>query len=136
MKNSSIIKILGSMHFALGSMLIGMLVFGGEMWMEQANINLKTLKAIQGTADVVGASHIGIGLLLFFCSSIKDLNSIKKVLVGELGLMACMLCVALFNTFSTYWAPELPGYNGPPPPFWFIIVLNPVLCIYGYYKGK
>ena len=137
MKVSLILKIVGALHVAVGGMLIYLLLFAHEMLMESmgADVSLKTFKAVQSTADVVGALNVGIGLLLIFCSYIKDLSSAKKVLIGEIALMFCMLCVALFNTFSTYWAPELPG-TGPPPPFWLLLVINPSLCVYGYFRGK
>ena len=138
MKVSLILKIVGTLHVAVGGMLIYLLLFAHEMLMESmgADVSLKTFKTVQSTADVVGALNIGIGLLLVFCSYIKDLSSAKKVLIGEIALIFCMLCVALFNTFSTYWAPELPGYTGPPPPFWLLLVINPSLCVYGYFKSE
>tara|TARA_A100001015_G_C14344734_1_gene464415 strand:+ start:80 stop:499 length:420 start_codon:yes stop_codon:yes gene_type:complete len=139
MKISLILKIVGSLHFLLGLGLWTMLIFGTEIFMSSfggVSLTLKTFKAVASTADVVGAHSIAIGLLLFFCSYIKEKESLKIILLGELAVMLCLLCIALYNTFSPYWAPELPGYTGPPPPFWLIIVLNPLLCIYGYIKGK
>ena len=130
MKISLIIKIVGTMHLVLGIALWGMLIFAADIVAPGASP--ETIVAVQGTADVVGAHSVGIGLLLIVLSFIKDIESARLVLVGELVLMIPLLFIALFNTFHPYWGPE---YSGPPPPFWLIIVLNPSLCIYGYYKG-
>ena len=130
MKISLIIKIVGTMHLVLGVALWGMLIFAADIVAPGASP--ETVVAVQGTADVVGAHSVGIGLLLIVLSFIKDIESARLVLVGELVLMITLLFIALFNTFHPYWGPE---YSGPPPPFWLIIVLNPSLCIYGYYKG-
>ena len=70
--------------------------------------------------------------MLIFAADIVAPGASPETVVGELVLMLCLLFIALFNTFHPYWGPE---YSGPPPPFWLIIVLNPSLCIYGYYKG-
>ena len=130
MKISLIIKIVGAGHLVLGVSLWGLLIFVGNIVGPGASP--ETVVAVQGTADVVGAHSVGIGLLLIVLSFIKDIESARLVLVGELVLMIALLFIALFNTFHPYWGPE---YSGPPPPFWFIIILNPSLCIYGYYKG-
>ena len=73
---------------------------------------------------------MGIGFLLIICSSIKDKASLRKVLSGELVLMFCFLAVALFNTFSAGTIVD----GGPPPPFWIILIVNPLLCVYGLVK--
>ena len=57
---------------------------------------------------------------------------LRKVLSGELALMFCFLAVALFNTF--YAGIIVDG--GPPPPFWIVLIANPLLCIYGLIKNK
>ena len=130
MKISLIIKIIGTMHLVLGVALWGMLIFAADIVAPGASP--ETVVAVQGTADVVGAHSVGIGLLLIVLSFIKDIESARLVLVGEFILMIALLFIALFNTFHPYWWPE---YSAPPPPFCLIIVLNPSLCIYGYYKG-
>tara|TARA_E500000331_G_scaffold64608_1_gene59361 strand:- start:13 stop:330 length:318 start_codon:yes stop_codon:yes gene_type:complete len=83
MKVSLILKIVGTLHVAVGGMLIYLLLFAHEMLMESmgADVSLKTFKTVQSTADVVGALNVGIGLLLIFCSYIKDLSSAKKCLL-------------------------------------------------------
>ena len=50
--------------------------------------------------DIVAASNIGIGFLLIVASSIIEHESAWKVLLGELGLMACLLIVAVFNILN------------------------------------
>ena len=96
------------------------------------NTSNETLLLVRGTADVVATSNLGIGLLLIICSSIRDKKSLKKVLSGELALMACLLAVAIFNTFNTGAIVDA----GPPPPFWVVLIVNPILCIYGLVKRK
>ena len=59
-------------------------------------------------------------------------NILKKVLSGELALMAFLLAVALFNTFNAGRIVD----GGPPPPFWVILIVNPILCTYGLVKRK
>jgi len=96
------------------------------------NASSETLLLVRGTADVVAASNIGIGCLLIICSSIRDKASLRKVLSGELALMFCFLAVALFNTFNAGTIVD----GGPPPPFWIVLILNPLLCIYGLVNNK
>ena len=96
------------------------------------NASSKTLLFVRGTADVVTATNLGISFKLIFFSSIKDKKSLKKVLSGELALMACLLAVVLFNTFNAGTIVD----GGPPPPFWVILIVNPLLCIYGLVKKE
>ena len=63
---------------------------------------------------------------------LKPGDSLKKVLSGELALMFCFLAVALFNTFNAGTIVD----GGPPPPFWIVLIVNPLLCIYGLVKKK
>jgi len=46
--------------------------------------------------------------------------------------MACLLAVAFFNTFNAGRIVD----GGPPPPFWVILIVNPILCTYGLVKRK
>ena len=96
------------------------------------NASIETLLLVRGTADVVAASNLGIGLLLIICSSIKDKASLRKVLSGELVLMICLLAVALFNSFSAGKIVD----GGPPTPFWIVLIVNPLLCIYGLVNNR
>tara|TARA_E500000331_G_scaffold276740_1_gene269341 strand:- start:506 stop:736 length:231 start_codon:yes stop_codon:yes gene_type:complete len=52
--------------------------------------------------------------------------------LGELALMFCFLAVALFNTFNAGTIVD----GGPPPPFWIVLIMNPLLCIYGLVNNK
>ena len=92
----------------------------------------ETLLLVRGTADVVAACNLGIGCFLIICSFIKDKTSLRKVLLGELSLMFCFLAVALFNTFNAGTIVD----GGPPPPFWIVLIVNPLLCIYGLLNNK
>ena len=130
MKLKNILKTTGSLHILLGLLIIFLLIFSVETI--AGNASSKTLLLLRGTADVVAASNLGIGFLLIICSSIKDKKSLKKVLLGELALMTCLLSVALFNTFNAGTIVD----GGPPPPFWVVLIVNPVLCTYGLVKRK
>ena len=128
MKLKNILKTTGALHILLGLLIIFLLIFSIETI--AGNASSQTLLLLRGTADVVAASNLGIGFLLIICSSIKDKKSLRIVLLGELALMACLLAVALFNTFNTGTIVD----GGPPPPFWIILIINPIMCIYGLVK--
>jgi len=130
MKLKNILKTTGGLHIILGSLIIFLLIFSVETI--AGNASSETLLIVRGTANVVGASNLGIGFLLIICSSIKDKKSLKKVLSGELALMSCLLAVALFNTFNAGKIVD----GGPPPPFWLVLIANPLLCFYGLSKVK
>ena len=130
MKLKNIIKTTGVLHILLGLLIIFLLIFSAETI--AGNVSNETLLLVRGTADVVGASNLGIGFLLIICSTITDKKSLKKVLSGELALMACLLSVALFNTFNSGTIVD----GGPPPPFWIVLTTNPILCIYGLNKAN
>ena len=130
MKLKNILKTTGSLHIVLGLLIIFLLIFSVESI--AGNASSETLLLVRGTADVVATSNIGIGCLLIICSSIKDRVSLRKVLSGELTLMACFLAVALFNTFNAGIIVD----GGPPPPFWIVLIVNPFLCIYGLIKEE
>ena len=130
MKLKNILKTTGSLHILLGLLIIFLLIFSVETI--AGNASSETLLLVRGTADVVAASNLGIGFLLIICSSIKDKKSLNKVLSGELALMACLLAVALFNTINAGTIVD----GGPPPPFWVVLIVNPILCIYGLVKRK
>jgi len=130
MKLKNILKTAGSLHILLGLLIIFLLIFSVETI--AGNASSETLLLVRGTADVVAASNLGIGFLLIICSSIKDKKSLKKVLLGELALMTCLLAVALFNTFNAGTIVD----GGPPPPFWVVLIVNPILCTYGLVKRK
>ena len=114
----------------LGVLLINMLIFSVDTI--APSVSAETLLFIRGTADVVATTNIGIGFLLIISSSISDHESAKKVLLGELVLMSCLLIVAIFNTLKAGVIVDA----GPPPPFWVVLIVNPVLCTYGLLKGK
>ena len=128
MKLENILKTTGAFHILLGLLIIFLLIFSVETI--AGNASIETLLFIRGTADVVAASNLGIGFLLITCSTMSDKKSLKKVLSGELALMSCLLAVALFNSFNAGTIVD----GGPPPPFWIVLVVNPILCIYGLVK--
>jgi len=130
MKIKTILKTVGSLHLLLGVLLINMLIFSVETI--APSVSAETLLFIRGSADVVAAANIGIAFLLIISSSIRDHESAKKVLLGELVLMLCLLIVAVFNTLNAGVIVDA----GPPLPFWIVLIANPVLCTYGLLKGK
>tara|TARA_B100001029_G_scaffold151752_1_gene134438 strand:+ start:116 stop:508 length:393 start_codon:yes stop_codon:yes gene_type:complete len=130
MKLKNILKTTGMFHILLGLLIIVLLIFSVETI--AGNASSETLLLVRGTADVVAASNLGIGFLLIICSFIKDKKSLKRVLSGELALMACFLAVAVFNTLNAGTIVD----SGPPPSFWIVLVANPLLCIYGLIKDK
>ena len=130
MKLKNILKTTGALHIVVGLLIIFLLIFSVETI--AGNASSETLLLVRGTADVVAASNLGIGFLLIICSSIKDKKSLKQVLSGELALMACLLAVALLNTFNAGTIVD----GGPPPPFWVVLIVNPILCTYGLVKRE
>ena len=88
-----------------------MLVFSVETI--APSVSAETLLYVRGFADVVAACNLGIGFLLIISSSIRDFHSARKVLLGELVLMSCLLIVAVFNTINvgSFVDPD------PPTPF-------------------
>ena len=130
MKLKNILKTTGTLHILLGLLIISILIFSVETIV--GNASSETLLFVRGTADVVAACNLGIGSLLIICSSIKDKASLRKVLSGELALMFCLLAVALFNTFNAGAIVD----GGPPTPFWIVLIVNPLLCIYGLVNYK
>ena len=130
MKLKNILKTTGTLHILLGLLIIALLIFSIETI--AGNASSETLLIVRGTADVVAASNLGIGFLLIICSAIKDKASLRKVLTGELALMVSLLFVALFNTFNAGTIVD----GGPPPPFWIVLIVNPLLCIYGLIKRQ
>ena len=130
MKLKNILKTTGTFHILLGLLIIFLLIFSVKTI--AGNASNETLLLVRGTADVVAASNLGIGCSLIICSSIKDKASLRKVLLGELVLMFCFLGVALFNTFNAGIITD----GGPPPPFWIVLIANPLLCIYGLNKDN
>ena len=130
MKLKNILKTTGALHILLGLLIIFLLIFSVETI--AGNASSETLLLARGTADVVGASNLGIGFLLIICSTIKDKKSLKKVLSGELTLIACLLSVVLFNTFNSGTIVA----GGPPSHFWIVLITNPLFCIYGLNKAN
>ena len=131
MKLKNILKTTGALHIMLGLLIINLLIFSVET-IAGNDASSETLLLVRSTADVVAASNLGIGCLLIICSSIKDKASLRKVLSGELALMFCFLAVALFNTFNAGTIVD----GGPPPPFWIVLIVNPLLSIYGLVNYK
>ena len=130
MKLKYILKTTGAMHIILGLLIIFLLIFSVETI--AGNASSEALLLVRGTADVVAASNLGIGFLLIICSSIRDKDSLRKVLLGELALMLCFLVVALYNSFNAGTIVD----GGPPPPFWIVLIVNPLLCTYGLVNNK
>ena len=130
MKIKTILKIVGSLQIVLGLILIPLLIFSVDTIAQ--SVSSETILFLRGFADVVAASNIGIGFLLIVASFIREHESARKVLLGELGLMSCLLIVAVFNTLNSGFIVDA----GQPSPFWILLIANPVLCTYGLLKDK
>ena len=130
MKIITILKTVGSLQILLGVILIPMLVFSVDTI--APSVSAETMLFMRSFVDVVAASNIGIGFLLIVASSIRDHQSAKKVLLGEFGLMSCLLIFAVFNTLNAGIIMD----SGQPSPFWILLIANPGLCIYGLLKDK
>ena len=130
MKIKTILKTVGSLQIVLGVILIPMLIFSVDSI--APSISAEAMLDMRGFADVVAASNIGIGFLLIVASSIRDHESARKVLLGELGLMSCLLIVAIFNTLNAGIIVDA----GQPSPFWILLIVNPSLCAYGLLKDR
>ena len=132
MKIKTILKTVGSLQIILGVILIPMLIFSVDTIAPSPSVSAETMLFVRGFVDVVAASNIGIGFLLIVASSIRGHESARKVLLGEFGLMSCLLIVAVFNILNTGIIVD----SGQPSPFWILLVANPVLCTYGLLKDK
>ena len=130
MKIKTILKTVGSLQILLGIILIPMLIFSADTI--ALSVSAETMLFVRGFVDVVAASIIGIGFLLIVASSIRDHQSARKVLLGELGLMSCLLIVVVFNIFNVGIIID----SGKPSPFWILLIANPILCAYGLLKNK
>ena len=130
MKIKTILKTFGSIQIVLGVILIPMLIFSVDTI--APFVSAETMLFVRGFADVVAASNIGIGFLLIVASSIRNHESSRKILLGELGLMSCLLIGAVFNTLNAGIIID----SGQPSPFWILLISNPVLCTYGLLKDK
>ena len=130
MKIKTILKTVGSLQIVLGVILIPLLIFSVDTIVP--SVSGETMLFVRGFVDVVAASNIGIGFLLIIASSIRDHESARKVLFGELGLMSCLLIVAVFNTLNVGIIVD----SGQPSLYWILLIANPVLCTYGLLKDK
>ena len=86
MKIKTILKTVGSFQIVLGVILIPMLIFSVDTI--APSVSAETMLFMRGFVDVVVVSNIGIAFLLIVASSIRDQQSARKVLLGELGLMS------------------------------------------------
>ncbi len=130
MKIKTILKTVGSLQIVLGVILIPILILSVETI--ASSVSAETMSLMKGFVDVVAASNIGIGFLLIVASSIREHESARKVLLGELGLMSCLLIVAVFNILNVGIIVD----SGQPSLYWILLITNPVLCIHGLLKDK
>ena len=128
MKIKTILKTVGSLQIVLGVILIPLLIFSVDTIVP--SVSDETMLFVRGFVDVVAASNIGIGFLLIVASFIREHESARKVLLGELGLMSCLLIVAVFNTLNVGIIVD----SGQPSLYWILLITNPVLCTYGLLK--
>ncbi len=130
MKIKTILKTIGSFQIVLGVILIPMLIFSVDTI--APSVSAETMLFMRDFVDIVAASNIGIGFLLIVASSIREHESARKVLLGELGLMSCLLIVAVFNILNVGIIVD----SGQPSLYWILLIANPVLCIYGLLKDE
>ena len=130
MKIKTILKTIGSLQIVLGVILIPLLIFSVDTIVP--SVSDETMLFVRGFVDVVAASNIGIGFLLIVASFIREHESARKVLLGELGLMSCLLIVAVFNTLNVGIIVD----SGQPSLYWILLIANPALCTYGLLKDK
>ena len=130
MKIKTILKTVGSLQIVLGIILIPLLIFSVDTIVP--SVSDETMLFVRGFVDVVAASNIGIGFLLIVASLIREHESARKVLLGEFGLMSCLLIVAVFNTLNVGIIVD----SGQPSLYWILLIANPVLCTYGLLKDK
>ena len=130
MKIKTILKTVGSLQIVLGVILIPMLIFSVDTF--ALLVSAKTMVFMRDFVDIVAASNIGIGFLLIVSGSIREHESARKVLLGELGLMSCLLILAVFNILNVGIIVE----SGQPSLYWILLIANPVLCTYGLINDK
>ncbi len=130
MKIKAILKAVGFLQIVLGVILIPMLILSVDTI--ASLVSAEIMLFLRGFVDVVAASNIGIGSLLIVASSIREHESTRKVLLGELGLMSCLLIVAVFNTLNVGIIID----SGQPSLYWILLIANPFLCTYGLLKDK
>jgi len=131
MKTALILRIIGVLHFFVGILLFILILLPNDIasniFGTPSNVIMIWFKT---PMTVVASMNLGLGILLIISSSMNDYESKRYVLLGEIGMMICILIGALFNQFSTFTA------TGPPAPFWAMVILNLLFTIYGYYKGE
>ena len=130
MKIKTILKTVGSLQIVLGVILFPLLIFSVDTIVP--SVSEETMLFVRGFVDVVAASNIGIGFLLIVASFIREHESARKVLLGELGLTSCLLVLAVFNTLNMGIIVD----SGQPSLYWILLIANPVLCTYGLLKDK
>ena len=130
MKIKTILKTVGSLQIVLGVILIPLLIFSVDTIVP--SVSDETMLFVRGFVDVVAASNIGIGFLLIVASFIREHESARKVLLGELGLMSCLLIVAVFNTLNVGIIVD----SGQPSLYWILLIANPILCTYRLIKDN
>ena len=130
MKITTILTTVGSLQFLLGLILIPMLIFSVDSI--APSLSVETMLFMRDFADVVATSNIGIGFLLIIASSIINHETARKVLLGELRLISCLLIVAVFNSLNAWIFVDA----GQPLLYWILLIANPVLCTYALLKDK
>ena len=93
----------------------------------KGELNDQTIQLFVGTADVVGSFNIGIGAMLLIIRIINDLESAKRVLLGQSVLVGFGLLIALYN--------HLYMGGGPPIPILVLLFISAILALYSSRKG-
>ena len=131
MKIALILRIIGVLHIFIGILLFILILMPNDIASNIFGIPSNEIMIwFKTPMTVVASMNLGLGILLIISSSFNDYKSKKYILLGEIGMMVCILLGALFNQFSSFTA------TGPPLPFWAMVILNLLFSIYGYYKGE
>tara|TARA_B110000046_G_scaffold166728_1_gene183888 strand:+ start:185 stop:604 length:420 start_codon:yes stop_codon:yes gene_type:complete len=137
MKTKLIFTINGFIHLFIGGFLWVQAVIVGKAGILANQLEKKApgqeltdgiYLVLASTVDTVGAFNIGIGLMLLSVRNIIDLNSVRKVLRGQMLLVSSALILsALYN--------QLFLGGGPPIPVFVLLIISVNLAAYGSRKG-
>ena len=130
MKTKLIFTIIGIIHVFIGGSLLAGVLFDPRGMLEPyftGELTDETIQLFAGTADVVGSFNIGIGAMLLIIRIISDLESAKRVLLGQSVLVGFGLLIALYN--------HLYMGGGPPIPILVLLFISAFFALYGSRAG-
>ena len=129
MKINIILKLVGLFHFIIGVVLLIVIIMPNNIASNIFHVpSSEHVIWLKTPMTVVASMNLGLGLLLVISSAIKNTQSAKLVLLGEVFMMFFILLGALFNDFSSFTA------TGPPLILYLMIIFNLLFCLYVYFK--